>query len=113
MEALFAQLLKEKIELQNENDEKNFFQKINPKPIKTETQPYSLINASTLQISSFFDESIEKFPSLFEKNLSTFNECLTDLEKSAIPNKCVCAGGVDNIWIVLNMKILYIAMIVM
>ena len=97
MEALFAQLLKEKIELQNENDEKNFFQKINPKPIKTETQPYSLINASTLQISSFFDESIEKFPSLFEKNLSTFNECLTDLEKSAIPNKCVCAGGVDNI----------------
>ena len=90
-------LSNEKIELPNENDEKNFFQKINPKPIKTETQPYSLINASTLQISSFFDESIEKFPSLFEKNLSTFNECLTDLEKSAIPNKCVCAGGVDNI----------------
>ena len=75
-----------------------FFTKINPTELKTkENEFYSKINSETIKLSEYFENSAEKFPSLFDSNLKTFDECLQHLEKIAIPNKCVCAGVIDAI----------------
>ena len=76
----------------------DLFLKIDDYELKTKNNElYSKINSSTKKISSYFESSLEKFPSLFENNIKTFDECLTYLEKIAIPNKCVCAGVIDDI----------------
>ena len=58
---------------------------------------YSQINTATINIASYFENCIEKFPSLFESNLESFDDCLTYLEKNSVPNKCVCAAHIDII----------------
>ena len=89
--------------LQIKNDEKQdlflgLFKKISQKELKTKNiELYSQINTATTKIASYFEKSIEIFPTLFENNLESFEACLTYLEKIAIPNKCVCAGVIDNI----------------
>ena len=80
------------------NSPKELFEKIVQKELKTkDIELYSQINDSTIKISLYFEDSIQKFPSLFENNLKTFDDCLTHLEKIAVPNKCICAGIIDNI----------------
>ena len=74
------------------------FQKISPEEIKTkDNELFSQIYTSTLEISSFFEDSIKRFPSLFENNLKSLDECITYLEKRSKPNKCICAGIIDEI----------------
>ena len=74
------------------------FSKISQKELKTKNiELYSQINTATTKIASYFENSVEIFPTLFENNLESFEACLTYLEKIAIPNKCVCAGVIDNI----------------
>ena len=87
--------------LENQNqereDSKDYFGKLNINDLKTYNKFYSKINSSTKAISLYFDKAVEKFPSLFEKDLESFEDCLDYLEKKSIPNKCVCAGIIDNI----------------
>ena len=76
----------------------DLFEKIKESDLATkDNKLYKQINSATIKLATYFEKSVEKFPSLFEVNLKTFDECLTYLEKIAIPNKCVCAGVVDAI----------------
>ena len=76
----------------------SFFPKIQHKELTTKNNElYSQINSSTINITSYFEKSLEKFPSLFENDLKTFEDCLKFLEKQSIPNKCICAGIIDTI----------------
>ena len=85
------------------NDEKQdlflgLFSKISQKELKTKNiELYSQINTATTKITSYFENSVEIFPTLFENNLQSFEACLTYLEKIAIPNKCVCSSVINNI----------------
>ena len=76
----------------------DLFEKITQKELNTkDNELYSKINSATIKIASYFEKSVTLFPSLFENNLDSFKDCLTYLEKIAIPNECVCAGIIDNI----------------
>ena len=80
------------------NLSKSIFGKIVQKELKTkDIELYSQINDSTIKISLYFEDSIQKFPSLFENDLKSFDDCLTHLEKISVPNKCICAGIIDSI----------------
>ena len=75
----------------------DLFKKITKSELETKDNDlYSKINSETIKISEYFENLVGKFHSLFECDLESFNESLTHLEKIAIPNKCVCAGIVDN-----------------
>jgi len=75
-----------------------YFEKLDTtKPQTEKIELYSKIYSKTNKISSYFESSVKKFPSLFDKNLETFEECLNYLEKISIPNKCVCAGVISDI----------------
>ena len=77
---------------------KNTFEKISEFEITTKgNELYSQINSLTKKISSYFEGAIQKFPSLFENNIKTFEESLNYLEEISIPNKSVCAGIIDTI----------------
>ena len=92
---IFSKYLKHKRE---ETIFKDLFQKIEQGEIKTKNiELYTQINSATMKISSYFENCIKKFPSLFESNLKSFEESLSYLEKIAIPNKCVCASAVNAI----------------
>ena len=83
---------------EEEESSTDYFGKIVKKKLETNNNElYSKINSLTNEISLYFDKAIEKFPSLFEKNLESFEDCLDYLEKKSIPNKCVCAGIIDTI----------------
>ena len=76
----------------------DLFDKIQEADLTTkDNELYKQIHSATIKLSTYFEKSVEKFPSLFEANLKRFDECLTYLEKIAVPNKCVCAGVVDAI----------------
>ena len=87
--------------LEHQRTEYNFidwFQKIANKELKTKnTELFLQINSATIKISSYFENCIKKFPSLFNTSLKSFEECLIHLDKCSIPNKCVCASVVDTI----------------
>ena len=92
---LFSKYLKQQ---RNETDFTHFFKRIEIRDLETKnTELYSQINSATVKISSYFESSIKKFPSLFEANLKTFDESLIHLQKTSIPNKCVCAAVVEDI----------------
>ena len=92
---LFPKYLKQQ---RNETDFTHFFKRIEIRDLETKnTELYSQINSATVKISSYFESSIKKFPSLFEANLKTFDESLIHLQKTSIPNKCVCAAVVEDI----------------
>ena len=75
-----------------------FFEKIDTTKLETkDIELYIQLNSKSIKISSYFENSIDKFTSLFEKNLETFEETLNYLEKISIPNKCVCAGLINDI----------------
>ena len=77
---------------------KDLFGKIKEGEVRTKNKElYSQINSSTIKISSYFDKALEKFPSLFENNLESFEDCVDYLENISIPNKCVCAGIIETI----------------
>ena len=91
---LFSKYLDHK---RNESIFTDFFQKIEQKELKTKNNELFLqINSATIKISSYFENCIKKFPSLFNMNFKTFEECLIHLEKCSIPNKCLCASIVDT-----------------
>ena len=75
------------------------FKDIHQKELQTKDNPlYTEINCETKNIFKFLKESIDNFHLLFEKEkLKNFEETLKYLEKISIPNKCVCAGVIDNI----------------
>ena len=82
----------------NNNSSQGYFNKIKTDDLLTKDNPlYNLIHSETKSFSEYFDDSIKKFHSLFNKNLKDFESCLEYLEKIAIPNKCVCAGVIDTI----------------
>ena len=82
----------------NESNFTDWFQKIENKELKTKnTELFLQINSATIKISSYFENCIRKFPSLFNMSFKTFEECLIHLDKCSIPNKCVCASVVDTI----------------
>ena len=58
---------------------------------------YNKIDTETKIIHSFLMESIKGFHKIFGNNLLSFEDALEYLEKISIPNKCVCAGVIDNI----------------
>ncbi len=96
MEDLLYQLLQ--IARQKPKSISESFKKIDNKELKTENNILiTAINDSTKEISSFLDDSIQKFPSLFECELKSFEECLKHLEKISVPNKCICAGIINEI----------------
>ena len=96
MEDLLYQLLQ--IARQKPKSISESFKKIDTKELKTENNILiTAINDSTKEISSFLDDSIQKFPSLFECELKSFEECLKHLEKISVPNKCICAGIINEI----------------
>ena len=75
-----------------------YFEKLDKtKPQTEKIDLYSKIYSKTLKISSYFESCVKKFPSLFEENLETFEDCLNHLEKISIPNKCVCASVINDI----------------
>ena len=91
---LFSKYLKQQ---RNETDFMNYFKRIEKRDLETKnTELYPKINSATIKISSYFESSIQKFPSLFEVNLKTFDECLIHLQKISIPNKCVCAAVIED-----------------
>jgi len=92
---LFSKYLKAKKKEDNYTD---FFGRIEHRELRLKNiELHSQINSSTIKISSYFEKAIRKFPSLFNKNLNSFEECLSHLKKISIPNKCVCAGIIDAI----------------
>ena len=100
MEFFKKYLLLKKMEEENDIEEEeftDFFEEIEQTPLNTDIEFYSKINSSTHQISSYFKQAIKKFPTLFEKKIKSFKECLTLLEEKSIPNKCVCAGAIEII----------------
>ena len=81
-----------------EAEQPTFFPIIKTNDLLTKNNPlYNLIHSETKSLSEYFNDSIKKFHSLFNKNLKDFKSCLEYLEKIAIPNKCVCAGVIDTI----------------
>ena len=77
---------------------KEIFLKINQVELKTENNEfYSLINTSTIKISSFFENALQKFPSIFDNNLKSFEECLSYLKNMSTPNKCLCGAAIEEI----------------
>ena len=76
----------------------DLFEKIHTEELKTNNiEFYTKIDSATKHIASYFEKSVTLFPSLFENSLPSFNDSLIYLEKIAIPNKCVCAGVIENI----------------
>jgi hypothetical protein len=76
----------------------NLFEQIEEKELSSKDNPlYNKINNETKNIFLFLNESINKFHLLFNKNLKNFEDSIEYLEKISIPNKCVCAGVIDNI----------------
>ena len=92
---MFSKYLKAKRQEEFLSDK---FERIKEYDLRTKNKElYSQINFETMRISTYFEKSIRKFPSLFECNLKTFEDSLTHLKKISIPNKCVCAKSIDKI----------------
>ena len=80
------------------NNVMDYFRKIEIRELSSnENEFYNLIKNETKNVYSFLDNSIKNFHKLFKANLKDFEDCLKYLEKTAIPNKCVCAAVIDNI----------------
>jgi len=57
---------------------------------------YILKLTHELKIYSYLEESLKKFPSLFEIDIKTFDGSLNYLEEISIPNKSACAGIIET-----------------
>ena len=81
------------------NNVMDYFKKIetNQTLLSKGNSLYYKINIETINIYTFLEYSINNFHKLFNENLNNFEDCIKYLEKIAIPNKCVCAGVIDNI----------------
>ena len=74
------------------------FKKIETKELSNKDNlSFNYIHNETKDISEFFNDSINKFYLIFDKNFKDFEESLKYLEDIAIPNKCVCAGAIETI----------------
>ena len=76
----------------------NDFRHIGYKNIKFKNPLLKEIDMETKKIESYFFSKLEEFPKIFEgKNFYSFQDALDYLKSISIPNKCVCAGIIDNI----------------
>ena len=86
------------LSLKNKEKKPGLFQQIKDEKLSSDKNKlYNLINNKTKEIYSFLDDSIKRFHTLFNDDLKDFDDCLKYLENKAIPNKCICAGVIDNI----------------
>ena len=76
----------------------NGFKELINRKISIKSNPlYTKIENETFKINKYFLDKINNFPIIFEKNFSSLEKVYEYLEKISIPNKCECAGIIDNI----------------
>ena len=79
-------------------DNELLFQKMSNQNLKTNSNPlFQVIHDETSKLFEFFDEKIDKFPQIFEKNLKNLDETITYLESISIPNSCKCSEIIDSV----------------
>ena len=92
--------------LNNENDDApeeynnimDLFKEINAKVLSLKHNSfYYKVFTETKNIYSFLNNSINNFHLLFDKDLKNLEDCIKYLSEHEIPNKCVCAGVINNI----------------
>ena len=83
-------------QLTDEKVEK-LFQKLTDEKINLQNDFYLSIQSETAKMFSYLEEKIKTFPTLFDKNLTSLKDTCFYLESTAIKNKSVCAGIIDEI----------------
>ena len=76
----------------------NIFKEIDSKELLAKDNPFfNKIHSETKDISLYLFDSIKQFNLLIDKDLKNFEDSLKYLEKISIPNKCICAGVIEEI----------------
>ena len=83
-------------QLTDEKVEK-LFEKLTDEKINLQNDFYLSIQSETAKMFSYLEEKIKTFPTLFDKNLTSLKDTCFYLESTAIKNKSVCAGIIDEI----------------
>ena len=80
---------------ENENID---FRHISYKNLNFKNSLLKEIDKETKKLETYFFNKIQDFPKIFEgKNFTNIEETYKYLESISIPNKCTCAGIIDNI----------------